>query len=268
LEEMKGVRNRATFVRLAAATANRDIAFFRQRQAMMYAGYHKSVAPIETFLALGEFAAARTSTNEVVFNVPLDHLVWTQDIAKLLTAADAKVVQLTRPTNKQLWITGTVSTRTKKELDARGWQVHERTEERLFSWAEEYPKYEKPDEKSPAGLVKLHFKSVGVGIGGSSGDGVLSYQGKDYPLAISGLNVGDLGVSQFQGAGKVYDLKSIADFSGNYVATQAGFAVRGGQSSLSMRNAKGVTVVILQDQGKESGTRLSLGPSGVTLKIK
>jgi hypothetical protein len=203
-----------------------------------------------------------------VFNVPLDHLIWTQDIAKLLTAADAKVVQLTRPTNKQLWITGTASARTKKEIQGRGWQVHERIEEQLLSWAEEYPKYEKADEKSPAGLVKLHFKSVGVGVGGSSGEGVLSFQGKEYPIAISGVNIGDLGVSQFQGAGKVYDLKSIADFSGNYVATQAGFAVRGGQSSLSMRNAKGVTVVILQDQGKESGTRLSLGPSGVTLKIK
>jgi hypothetical protein len=116
--------------------------------------------------------------------------------------------------------------------------------------------------------VKLHFKSVGVGVGGSSGNGILSYQGKDYPIAISGLNIGDIGVSQFQGAGKVYDLKTVADFSGNYVAAQAAFAVRGGQSALSMRNAKGVTVVILQDQGKESGTRLSLGPSGITLKLK
>jgi hypothetical protein len=265
---MKGVRNRATFIRLAAATASRDIAFFRQRQAAMYAGYHKSVSPLETFLALGEFAAARTINNEVVFNVPLDHLVWTEDIAKLLTAADGKVVQLTRPTNKQLWVTGTVSARTRKEIESRGWQVHERTEERLFSWAEEYPKYEKPEEKSPSGLVKLHFKSVGVGIGGSSGDGILSYRGKDYPITISGLKVGDLGVSQFEGVGKVYELKNIADFSGNYVAAEAAFAIRGGQSALSMRNAKGVRIVILQDQGKESGTRLSLGPSGITLKLK
>jgi len=44
--------------------------------------------------------------------------------------------------------------------------------------------------------------------------------------------------------------------------------VRGGQSELSMRNGKGVTIVVVANEGKESGTRLSLGPSGVTLKLK
>ena len=268
LEEMKGVGNRATFVRLAAGSVHKDIASFRERQAEMYAGYNKAVAPIETFLALGEFAAARTTKNEIVFNVPLDHLVWTEPMAKLLTAADARVTQSTRPANKQLWVTGTVSARAKKEIESRGWQVQEQSEERLLSWTEDYPKYEKPEERIPAGFIMLNFKSVGVGVGGSSGDGVLSYQGKDYPFTISGFNVADLGVSSFQGAGKIYDLKVLNDFPGNYAAAQAAFAVRGGQSELSMRNGKGVTIVILQDEGKESGTRFSLGPSGITLKLK
>jgi hypothetical protein len=77
-----------------------------------------------------------------------------------------------------------------------------------------------------------------------------------------------VGVANFQGAGKVYDLKNLQDFSGNYGATQAAFSVRGGQGELSMRNAKGVTVVVLASEGKETGTRFSLGPSGVTLKLK
>jgi hypothetical protein len=268
LEEMKGVGNRATFVRLAAATAEKDIAFFRERQAEMYAGYHKAIAPVETFIALGEFAAVRTTKNEVVFNVPLDHLVWTEPIAKLLIAADARVTQLTRPANKQLWITGTMSARAKKEIESRGWQVQERSEERLLSWSEHYPKYEKPEEKIPTGLVKLNFKSVGVGVGGSSGEGVLSYQGKDYPFTISGFNVADVGVANFQGAGKVYDLKNLQDFSGNYAAAQAAFSIRGGQGEISMRNGKGVTLVVLASEGKEMGTRLSLGPAGVTLRLK
>ncbi len=268
LEEMKGVGNRATFVRLAASSGDRNLAFFRERQAEMYAGFHKAVAPVETFIALGEFAAVRTTKNDVVFNVPLDHLVWTQDMAKLLTAADARVTQLTRPVTKQLWITGTTSAKAKKEIETRGWQLHERAEQQLLSWSEEYPNYQRPEDRIPDALVKLNFKSVGLGIGGSSGDGILSYQGKEYPLVISGINIADLGVSQFQGAGKVYDLKNVADFSGNYAAAQAAFAVRGGQSSLSMRNAKGVTIVILQNEGQESGTRFSLGPSGVSLKVK
>jgi hypothetical protein len=32
-------------------------------------------------------------------------------------------------------------------------------------------------------------------------------------------------------------------------------------------NSKGVTIVILQDEGKESGTRFGLEPSGITLKV-
>ncbi|MGH7832358.1 MAG: hypothetical protein ACREQK_01835 [Candidatus Binatia bacterium] len=268
LDEMKGVGNRATFVRLAAATTDKDIAFFRERQAEMYAGYHKAVAPFETFIALGEFAAARTTKNEVVFNVPLDHLVWTEEMARLLTAADDVVTRRTRPANKQLWMTGTVSPRARKEIESRGWQVQENSEARLFGWAENYPDYQKPEQRIPSGLVSLEFKSVGVGIGGSSGEGVLSYQGRDYPFTISGLNLGDVGVSSFQGAGKVYDLKSLNDFAGNYAGSEAAFAVRGGQSELSMRNAKGVTIVVLANEGKESGTRFSLGASGVSIKMK
>ena len=268
LDEMKGVGNRATFVRLAAASPNKDLAFFRQRQAEMYAGYHKAVAPVETFVALGEFAAVRTKANEIVFNVPLDHLLWTEAMAKLLTAADARVTQSSRPANKQLWVTGTVSARAKKEIETRGWRIQERTEERLLSWSQNYPKYEKSDDRVPSGLVKLNLKSVGAVVGSSSGDGVLSYQGKDYPFTISGYSLGDVGASNFEGAGKVYDLKSLNDFSGNYAAAQAAFAVGGGQSALSMSNSKGVTVIVLANQGKESGTRLSLGPSGVTFKLK
>ena len=83
---------------------------------------------------------------------------------------------------------------------------------------------------------QTELKSVGLGIGGGSGDGILSYQGKDCPLAISAINIADVGVLQFQGAGKVYDLKNGADFSGSYTAPQAAFAERGGQSSLSVRN--------------------------------
>ncbi len=82
------------------------------------------------------------------------------------------------------------------------------------------------------------------------------------------MSLGEVGASSFQGAGKVYDLTSLSNFSGNYAAAQAGFAVRGGQSELTMRNGKGVTIVVLANEGKESGTRLSLGPSGIGITLK
>jgi hypothetical protein len=48
------------------------------------------------------------------------------------------------------------------------------------------------------------------------------------------------------------------DFAGNYAAAQAGVAIGGGQSELSMRNGKGVTIIVLANDGKESGTCLTL----------
>jgi hypothetical protein len=268
LEQMKGVANRAAFVRFAAATQNPSLVSFRQRQAEMYAGYHRAVAPFESFLSFDGLPAGRTTSGDLVFNSPLDHLVWTEPIARFITAVNNIVQETGGIKGKQFWVTGTVSPRAKKELESRGWQVQERSEERLLGWAESYPSYEKPEERIPSGLVSLTFKSVAIGVGGSSGDGILSYQGKTYPFSISGVSLVDIGVSTFEGAGKVYDLKTLNDFSGNYAAAQAGFAIRGGTGELSMRNGRGVTIVLTSGDTKEAGTRLSLGPGGVTIKLK
>ena len=132
LDEMRGVANRAAFVRLALVSPNSTVAFFRQRQAEMYGGYHRAVTPIEGFVSLGDFAAARTKTGALVFNVPLDHLVWTEPMARLLTGANQLVDQLAGVKEKQLWVTGTLSARTRKEGESRGWQIQERSEARLF----------------------------------------------------------------------------------------------------------------------------------------
>jgi hypothetical protein len=268
LEKMKGVGNRAAFVRFAAATQNTNLVAFRQRQAEMYAGYHQTVAPFERFLSFDGLPAGRTTSGDLVFNSPLDHLVWTEPIARFITAVNNLVQETGGIKGKQFWVTGTVSPRAKKELERLGWQIQERSEERLLNWVESYPKYEKPEERIPSGLVSLKIKSVAVGVGGSSGEGVLSYQGKDYPFTISGVSLADVGVSTFEGAGKVYDLKELSDFPGNYAAAQAAFAVRGGTGDVSMRNGRGVSIVLSPAAGKEAGTRLSLGASGVTIKMK
>jgi hypothetical protein len=104
LDEMKGVKNRAAFIRFATATPNGNIAFFRERQAEMYAGYHKAVAPISSFTSLGELAAARTGSDTLVFCAPLDYLVWTEPMAKFITAAN-KVIDESGAKEKQLWVT-------------------------------------------------------------------------------------------------------------------------------------------------------------------
>src|SRR5262249_9867949 len=116
---MKGVGDRAAFVRFAAATPNANIAFFRQRQAEMYTGYHKSVAPLTSFVSLGELAAARTGSGALVFCAPLDYLVWTEPMGRFITASN-KVIEQAGAKEKQLWVTGALSAVARNELENRG----------------------------------------------------------------------------------------------------------------------------------------------------
>jgi len=139
LDEMKGVENRAAFILFAMATPNRNIAFFRERTAEMYAGYHKAVSPVSSFVSLGELAAGRIGSGALVFCAPLDYLVWTEPMAKFITAAN-KIIDEAGPKEKQLWVTGSLSAEARKEMESRGWKVQENSEARLFKWTEGNPK--------------------------------------------------------------------------------------------------------------------------------
>jgi hypothetical protein len=155
------------------------------------------------------------------------------------------------------------------EIERLGWQVNEQGEARFMSDADQaYSKYERPEEKIPSAMIRVSAKSVAVGVGYSWGDGVLQFQGREYLFSVSGLSLANIGASGFTGVGKVYDLKSLSDFDGTYGGTQATFAVAGGASDITIRNTKGVVIVLSPDQAKQSGTQLSLGAGGVTIKLK
>ena len=269
LSEMDGVADRGTLVRLAVPSEKPTVAFFRQRQAQMYAGYNKSISRLASFFTLGQFAVGCTVNGALVVNFPADYGVWTEGMASLMTGAN-QLINSNFPglTDKQLWLTGTLSATARKEIENRGWQVHDRAEAQLMNGVESYPDYQRPAERLPAGLVTLQLKSVALGVGASWGEGILNFQGKTYPFSISGLSLADIGMSNFTGAGKVYDMKSPEELSGTYGAVQSTFAIAGGNTAMSMKNQNGVTIVVLKNDGQESGTQLSLGPGGMKINLK
>jgi hypothetical protein len=190
--------------------------------------------------------------------------VWTDSLARLVANTDLLANQLPGITRKELWLTGNLSPKTRTELRKLGWFTYENGEALLVAQGKGTPSYRKEGDK-PDATVKIQSRSVALGAGVSWGDGVISYQGKDYPFSISGLSLLDLGASSVSATGRVYFLKNIADFSGNYFATQATFAVAGGGGELVMANGKGVFVAL---QSEQSGTQLTLGASGMSLKVK
>jgi hypothetical protein len=54
-------------VKFAVLTRDPEVAFFRARQAEMYARFHKRVSKIKQFVPLGELAAARLADGTLVF---------------------------------------------------------------------------------------------------------------------------------------------------------------------------------------------------------
>ena len=264
LDEMKGVGDGERFVQLAALTNNADMALFRQRQAEMYAGYHKAVSPLSQFVSVGQVPGVRAANGALVFNFPIDYLVWTDSLARLVANTDMVANQLPGVTRKELWLTGNLSPRARNEMRNIGWTTYENAEALLVAQDKPTPSYRK-EGQTPDATVKLKSRSVALGAGVNWGEGVLSYQGKEYPISVSGLSLLDIGVSDVSATGRVYFLKQPSDFSGNYFATQATFAVAGGGGELVMANGNGVFIAL---QSEQSGTQLTLGASGVSLKFK
>ena len=121
------------------------------------------------------------------------------------------------------------------------------------------------EEKQPDATIALKEGSVAAGIGFSWGSGTLTYKGKTYPVSVDGLSVGSVGITEASASGKVYGLKDIKDFDGNYTAATAGLTAAGGGSVTAMKNQNGVTIELVSTT---QGVKITLAASGVKLKIK
>ena len=121
------------------------------------------------------------------------------------------------------------------------------------------------EKEKPSGTVTVESKSVAVGVGVSWGDGILTYKGKQYKFSVSGLSVVDVGVSKVTAKGKVYHLKKLEDFSGNYVAAAAGAVVGGGAGGTAMKNQNGVVMKLTETS---KGLQFTLAAEGVDVKLK
>jgi hypothetical protein len=121
------------------------------------------------------------------------------------------------------------------------------------------------EAKQPDATLRLRAGSVAAGVGISWGKGTLTYKGKDYPVSVDGLTVGKVGVSEIEASGKVYNLKKLEDFNGNYTSAGAGMTVGGGGGGVAMVNQNGVRVDLV---ATTQGLDIAIAASGVDMKIK
>jgi lipid-binding SYLF domain-containing protein len=116
------------------------------------------------------------------------------------------------------------------------------------------------------GTVRIRIFKAGFIIGGSAGEGVLTYQGRRYPLSIGGLSYGfTFGASETRFHGAVRNIRRPSDISGVYAQVGAGAAVVRGAQAIVLTNQHGA---ILELTGEQNGLIVSLDLSGLALSLK
>jgi hypothetical protein len=132
LDEMKQVKGREAFGKMAILTDNVDLAYFRQRQAQMYTAYHKKIAPISAFVPMGQAAAAQLADGTLVFVVPLDLLSWTETMGSFITNVSNYIDQTMKPAGKHLVLAGGATGLAKAKMAELDWILTENGESQLL----------------------------------------------------------------------------------------------------------------------------------------
>ncbi len=122
-----------------------------------------------------------------------------------------------------------------------------------------------PKDPYPIGEVTLEAKQIAAGVGYTWGDGTLKFGGKEYHFTVKGLDAGAAGIVKISAKGDVYNMTTVADFAGDYVAATAGAAVVKGPVGLLLRNGKGVVINL---KAVQTGVNLTLGTKGLTITMK
>jgi len=120
-------------------------------------------------------------------------------------------------------------------------------------------------DKMPDATLTMSEGQFAIGIGFNWGSGVLSYQGQKYNFKVKGLSVIDVGITKATSTGKVYNLKKLEDFNGNYTAASAEGTLAGGAGALTMKNQNGVVIDLISTT---AGINLKLSVEGVSLTLE
>lgn len=132
LEKMQGVANRPLFIKISLQANTHEMARIITEIATMMAGYHRNVAALQGFAPVGRFLYARNTRGEVVLVFPADHVLWSTAVAGVASWLVEPVQGQKAPAGFQMWVLGDFSAKAQAELKSLGWQLHPRSQSRLF----------------------------------------------------------------------------------------------------------------------------------------
>ena len=117
-----------------------------------------------------------------------------------------------------------------------------------------------------SGTISIRIFKAGFIIGGSAGEGVLTFHGRSYPLSIGGLSYGfTFGASETRFHGTVSNINRPSDVNGVYGQGGAGAAIIKGAQGIVLANQSGAVLTL---SGEQTGLIVSADLSGLVLSLK
>src|SRR5580700_2996839 len=117
-----------------------------------------------------------------------------------------------------------------------------------------------------SGTISIRIFKAGFVIGGSAGEGVLTFHGQRYPLSIGGLSYGfTFGASETRFHGTVTNINRPSDVNGVYGQGGAGAAIIKGAQGIVLANQSGAVLTLT---GEQTGLIVSADLSGLVLSLK
>jgi hypothetical protein len=122
-QKLDGVAGRAELFRHAMAVTSAEEVEVFLTSTRLLAQFHVTQQPIARILAGLRLPAGQLTDGSVVICGAFDAIYWTEEVA----GYEHNLEQALPPENDhhQLWLTGSISTRARHELEQRGWSVHE-----------------------------------------------------------------------------------------------------------------------------------------------
>jgi hypothetical protein len=121
--------------------------------------------------------------------------------------------------------------------------------------------------QAPDGTLRITRRTVSPAIGIEWGEGVLTYNGRDYSLSYRAgapFRHVDAEMTAVELSGQVFNLKIVEEFSGRYSKIETEGPAAGG-SGVAMKNQKGVIVNVFSPV---EGRKFDLTREGLDVELK
>ena len=117
-----------------------------------------------------------------------------------------------------------------------------------------------------SGTIRFAVYKAGFFVGGSGGEGTLTFRGRKYRVSIGGVSAGLVfGASKTYYRGTVRHIRRASDVTGIYGAAGGGGAIGRGAQAIVMQNDKGA---VLELTGDQRGLQINADLSGLSITVK